>query len=234
MALAVVAGIFLAAHFATWIASLDYVSIARSTLLVSTSPLWAGLLGFLIPSLRPKPIFWAGLLVAGIGTFLVTTEGAPPHAAATPAWLGDVLAAIGAICIVPYLLISQRIQRRAGTLQTVTWIYSSAAIALLIFLAAFDDLRLPGSAQAWASIVGMAIFAQLIGHSSLNFCLKQFSAAQIATSSLLEPVFAGALAWTILGERLSLLQGLGGCVLLLGVAFCLRAEPEGAIVPAAD
>ncbi|MFI5386011.1 MAG: DMT family transporter, partial [Fimbriimonadales bacterium] len=228
------AGLFLAIHFATWIASLEYVSVARSTLLVATSPLWAGLVGLFVPALRPRPIFWLGLLVAGGGTILVTSQGLTTAVHKDPAWLGDLLAVVGAICIVPYLLLSQQVQTRLGTLRTVTWIYSAAAASLLLFLIPEGQLTLPRSPQVWGSIVGMAIFAQLIGHSSLNYCLKHFTAAQVATASLLEPVFASALAWAFLSERVTLLQTLGGVVLLVGVSVCLKAEPESAVLPAAD
>lgn len=225
---AAVAGLFLALHFATWIASLEYISIARSTLLVATSPLWAGLLGLVVPSLKPRPIFWVGLLLAGIGTLLVTSQGLSHAAQKSPEWLGDLLAVVGAIAIVPYLLFSQQVQERCGTLVTITWIYSVAAAVLLVALVPLGQIVPPVSSAAWLSILGMALFAQLIGHSSLNFSLRSFTTAQVATTTLLEPVFAGALAWIFMGERITLLQGLGGFVMLVGVGLSL-SKPAGSV-----
>jgi drug/metabolite transporter (DMT)-like permease len=216
------AGIFLALHFATWIASLEYVSIARSTLLVATSPLWAGLLGFVIPALKPKPIFWLGLGIAAVGTFLVAIQDPGSTAHKGPPWVGDLLAVTGAICIIPYLLLSQQVQGRAGTLSTITWIYAAAAASLLLWLIPLHQLKVPTGQNEWLSILGMAIFAQLLGHSALNVSLKKFSAAQVATATLLEPVFAALLAWVFLAERVSLLQSLGGVILLVGVSISLR------------
>lgn len=222
----IVAGLFLALHFATWIASLEYVSIARSTLLVSTAPLWAGLFGFRVASLRAGRLFWVGLPVAAIGTILVVSSG--PSVGKGPAWLGDLLAMAGAICLVPYLAISQGAQESIGTRRTVTWIYSVAAISLWVFLFLTRAATIPVAAEAWISIVGMAVFAQLIGHSSLNWSLKHFSTPQVASSTLLEPVFAGILAWVILGERITSLQMLGGVILLFGLAIILRSDPIAA------
>ena len=216
------AGLFLAAHFATWIASLQYVSIARSTLLVATSPLWAGLAGLFFPALRPRPVFWAGLAVAAVGTWLVTSQGSADAAHHDREWLGDLLATLGAICIVPYLFIFQGIQKRAGTLRTVTAIYSAAAVVLLLCLAPTHDSAFPHTAQAWISIAGMAIFAQLIGHSALNWSLQRFTAAQVAASTLLEPVFAAGLGWVFLAEKVTAVQAFGGAVLLVGVGLNLR------------
>jgi drug/metabolite transporter (DMT)-like permease len=218
--LAGAAGLFLGLHFATWIASLNYVSVARSTLLVATSPLWAGVAGLFVPSLRPKPVFWAGLVVAGLGTWLVTTQGVLWHGG-QKAWLGDVLALAGAMCFVPYLLISQRLQKTQGPLPTITWMYAGAAGSLWVIAAATGTSGVPNGWPVWGSVFGMAVFAQLIGHSGLNYSLKHFSAGQIAMSTLMEPVFAAALAWPLLHEPVTLLQGIGGLILLVGVGVAL-------------
>jgi drug/metabolite transporter (DMT)-like permease len=218
-----VAGVFLALHFATWIASLRYVSVARSTLLVCTAPVWAGIAGVFVPSLRPRPIFWLGLGIAAVGTWLVTATAKPVASLIEPAWLGDLLAVLGAICIVPYLMISQRLQKGVDTLTTVSWIYASAGAGLLGVLVLEGAAAPPTSSEVWIAILGMAVFAQLVGHSSLNWCLRHFSPTEVAASTLLEPVFAGALAWAILGESVGWLQGLGAAVLLVGVGISLSA-----------
>jgi drug/metabolite transporter (DMT)-like permease len=222
-----VAGLFLAVHFATWIASLAYTSVAVSTLLVSTSPLWTGLIGLAIPSLRPKPVFWIGLGIAAAGTAVVSFTRAAPSPAG-PAWVGYVLATIGAICVVPYLLISQAVQRRSGTVVTITWIYSFAAVASWLFVIGSRSNPLPRSSEAWLSVLGMTLFAQLIGHGLINYCLRKFTAAQVSASTLLEPVFAALLAWIFLQERVPAVQAIGGVILLFGVAVSLSGEPQPA------
>lgn len=228
----VVAGACLAIHFATWIASLAYTTVAVSTLLVSTSPLWTGLVGLAIPNLRPRPIFWLGLAVAGVGTALTAVTRSVP-APNGPPWVGYALATIGAICVVPYLILSQQVQRRTGTLTTITWMYGSAAAVIWIFLMVQGSLPAPATPRAWISVLGMTLFAQLIGHGLLNHSLKRFSAAQVSAATLLEPVLAGLLAWMFLAEAVPMLQIVGGLILLLGVALSLRGdiqarEPLGA------
>jgi drug/metabolite transporter (DMT)-like permease len=220
-----IAGLFLSIHFITWIASLRYTSVAISTLLVSTSPLWTGLVGLFIPSLRPKPMFWAGLSIAAIGTAIIAATR-PVSAQAGPAWVGYLLATIGAICVVPYLLLSQGVQRRAGTVTTITWIYSFAAVASLLFLFLRGQFPIPATKEAWLSVLGMTLFAQLIGHGFVNYCLRKFTAAQVSASTLLEPVFAAFLAWIFLQERVPMIQAVGGTILLAGVALSLTGEPE--------
>lgn len=221
----IIAGLFMAAHFATWIASLQYVSVARSTLLVSTAPVWAGIAGVFVPSLKPRPIFWLGLAICVVGAYVFTLHSSGTVHSKAP-WIGDVLATIGAICIVPYLVLSQQVQSRTGTLRSITWIYAAAAVFLLALLAAKGEAAPPASAQVWLAILGMALFAQLLGHGMINYSLRFFTTPQIAVSTLAEPVFASALAWIFLRERIGPIEGLGGAILLFGIGVSLRGEPE--------
>jgi len=218
------AGLALALHFLTWLTSLQYVSVARSTLLVSTTPVWAGLLGLFVPIMRPTKWFWWGLGASAIGVWLVTSQSGTPvaHVYAKPEWFGDLLAALGAICLLPYLLLSQKVQEKAGTEVTVTWIYGWAALFLWMIAAPTGQAVLPGNWVGWGAAAGMAVLPQLVGHTVFNWSLKHFTAAQVSTATLLEPVFAGAFAWVLFSERLTAPQGAGAVVLLFGVALALR------------
>ena len=222
------AGVCLALHFVTWFASLRYVPVARSTLLVTTSPLWAGLLGLWIPSLRVGRGFWLGLAAAAPGIVLITTQGAiqthVPLPARGAAWQGDVLAMIGGLLVVPYLLLVQKAQNQYGTLRVVTWAYGCAAACLWLIALLGGNLQLPPTQRAWLAVVGMALVPQLLGHTALNRSLRHFSAGQVSTATLLEPVFAGALAWLLLKESITGGQMAGAALLLFGVASALRAK----------
>jgi drug/metabolite transporter (DMT)-like permease len=215
------AGVCLAAHFGTWFLSLEYLPVAQSTLLVSTTPLWAGIVGLFVPSLRPNRRFWLGLVVAFLGMALVTAHNSPDAALKSPAWFGDLMAILGAVALVPALLLSQRVQKEIETEQAIAWIYASAAVCFVLLAAIQGQLTLPPSPPAWGAVIGMALIAQLGGHTIFNWALRHFTAGQVSTAMLLEPVFAGALAWIVFGEGLTLLQGFGGFVLLAGVAITL-------------
>jgi drug/metabolite transporter (DMT)-like permease len=226
----VVAGVCLALHFVTWFASLQYLSVARSTLLVATAPLWVGLLGLFLPQMRPARGFWVGLAIAAVGITLVTTQGAGGTMRVVSGGgavrLGDALAISGAILVVPYLLLVQRVQAEFGTVRTVTWTYASAALCLWLMALPQGSVTLPRSLPVWLSVIGMAVAPQLIGHTALNRALQHFTASQVASATLLEPVFAAALAWLLLGERVTLLQSFGAALLLGGVALALREQRE--------
>ena len=225
------AGACLAVHFVAWFASLGLIPVARSTLLVTTAPLWAGLMGLVVPALKPQRGFWSGLLVAAVGLVLVTAAGAarsgPVPAGKGMEHLGDALAVLGAVMVVPYFLLVQQAQARFGTLRVVTWVYVAAALCLWVVALAERQIALPPVPLAWLSVLGMALVPQLLGHTALNRSLRTFSAGQVTAATLLEPVFAAALAWPLLGERISLRQALGAVLLLGGVALTLRHSKLG-------
>ncbi len=227
----VVAGILLGLHFAMWFASLQTLSVARSTLLVATVPVWTGLAEKFVLG-RTVPLrFWAGLALAGVGIVLLTAGGETALISrALPGTLpveGDLLAIAGAVTIAAYLLIAQRVQPKLGSLRMVTWTYSLAALILwpAVLVLGNPSTALPLTSLAWISILGMALFPQLVGHTAMNWSLHHFSAGVVAAATLLEPVFAAALAWWIFSERVSWVQAIGGIVLLAGVGVAaLRAQ----------
>jgi len=223
-----IAGVCQALHFLTWMESLRYIPVARSTLLVSTSPLFAGLAALFVPSLKPGKWFWWGLLLAfaGVLVFSYCEPVSTSRILLRPAWVGDVCAVAGAILVVPYLVYSQKLQVTLGTRRTVTLIYVCAALALWVGALAQRSFMPPPSLLFWAGAAGMAVFSQLMGHTSLNWSLKYFSPGQVTSATLLEPVFASLLAWALLGEAVTLGQAVGGAVLLAGVALTLRVEPS--------
>jgi drug/metabolite transporter (DMT)-like permease len=226
----VVAGLLLSVHFVAWFASLQYLSVARSTLIVTTAPVWAGLGGALFRRERQSSSFWFGLAIASIGVWLVVDSGPGSATHVEPfghALLGDFLAILGAVAIAAYLLITQPYQTTLGTSTVVSWTYAAAAACTWLWIPLASPVQLiPANGAGWLSVIGMAVLPQLVGHTSLNWSLRHFPAGIVSAATLLEPVFAGALAWLLLHEPLSPRQLGGGAVLLLGVGLAL-CRPAG-------
>jgi len=222
----VAAGVALAIHFWAWFVSLQYISVARSTLLVSTTPLWAGLGMWALTRRSPSRAFWIGLAVSGVGAWLVTAHnGAQPPLQEAGATVGDGAAILGAIGIAVYFLLVAPHQGPLGTWRVVAWTYPSAAAATwsALLLTGSTGNAMPLSLNAWAAIAALALVPQLIGHTALNWSLKHFTAGAVGAATLLEPVFAGWLAWLILDETPTLNQIVGAAILLAGVALALRS-----------
>jgi drug/metabolite transporter (DMT)-like permease len=212
----ILAGICLGVHFAAWFISLQTLSVGRSTLLVCTAPLWTGLASVVFLREKLSARFWWGLGLSGLG--LVAFVGDKTLFAFQR---GDVWAILGAIAIAAYLLIVKTVQERIGTVMTICWTYTSAAVALWFGVVLWRANPLPQTVGAWGAVAGLALVPQLIGHTIMNAALRYVSPAIIAASTLLEPVIAALLAWVLLQERLTVLQIVGGAVVLLGMGLTL-------------
>lgn len=223
------AGVALAIHFASWIWSLEYTSVAISTLLVSTTPIWTALYDSIVRKQHLSRVAWTALAIGIAGLVLVagftaTRPPVPGHEA-----LGSVLALIGALAIGVYFMLIREVRDAYGTRAIVTRTYSWAALALVIASAAARQPPPPPSAaEAWGGILAMAFVSQLLGHTAMNAALRWFSARAVALTTLLEPVIAGVLALVIFMERLTPTALAGGVLILAAIAVFLREE---ALIP---
>jgi drug/metabolite transporter (DMT)-like permease len=225
----VVAGALLALHFATWIASLQHASVAISTLLVCTTPVWTEAYA-VIRRRRVDP--YAALSIAGALAGVAIVVGAPDRAN-TP--LGIVLAIAGAIAIAAYLILVRGVDARYDTLAITTRTYAYAAFALGIAMSWSGAAgALPSDWRGWAGVLAMALISQLFGHTLLNAAVRVLSATLVSTFTLLEPVIAGVLAAWIFHERLGATTAIGALVILASIGVALRGEQRAesaAVVP---
>jgi drug/metabolite transporter (DMT)-like permease len=230
-ALAAIAGLFLALHFATWIASLDYTSIARSVLLVSTAPIWVAILQFLTGQGAPaqKTVLALLFAVGGVG---IATVG---HENREGLVTGDLLAVAGAIAMASYLLLSQKAQSSLPFRRYLAIAYGSAAAILWLVVLATGTTAGGFDAATWWALAGMAGISQLIGHSGYNWSLRHLSPLFIAVVLVGEPVLASLLGWWLLGEGLDWQTGAGGLLILTGIllgASAARPLPVAVQTPA--
>ncbi|HEU0224532.1 MAG TPA: DMT family transporter [Steroidobacteraceae bacterium] len=218
MALAACAGAFLALHFATWIASLDYTTIARSVLFVSTAPVWVALIEAALGRGIPARAMLAALAVAITGAVIVGSEGLG-GAAST----GDLLAIAGAVAMAGYLLLSREAQS-ALPFRTYLGIAYGAAAALLWIAMLATDTRAYGYAPGtWWALAGMALVSQLVGHGGYNWALRHLAPLFVAIVLIGEPVLASLLGWWLLGEEPGWRTAAGGALILAGIALAAGA-----------
>ena len=226
--LAALSGLFLALHFATWIASLDHTPVANSVVLVNTIPIWVGLLSPFITRERIGRGVLIGIVFSVTGAAII---GAGDFASDRQALYGDALAAAGAIFASFYILSGRNLRRRMSLLPYVTVCYGSAAV-ILIAMALASGLAFTGySARTWWAFIGLAVISQCVGHTSYNWALKWFSAGIIAIALLGEPIGSTLLAYFILDESLTWQKSLGCALILYGIYRAATGSPirsEGA------
>lgn len=215
------AGVFLGAHFALWITSLEYTSVASSVLLVTTNPIWVGLLSPWLIGERPSSRTWVGITVAMIGAVIVGFESDTGEHA-NPA-LGNALALGGGLAASGYLMMSRSVRTSLdfGAYSAAT--LSGAWVVLAIVVLAYGAPLTGYEASTWGLFAAMALGPQLLGHGSLVWALRWVGADVVAVVLLGEPIGAALLAWYILGEVPPDSAWMGGPLLLAGIALVLTA-----------
>lgn len=219
--LAALSGVFLAGHFATWISSLNYTTVANSVVLVNTNPIWVGLLTPLITKDRilRETMIGIALCVAG-GMLIGWGDLGGPHGALK----GDMLALWGSFFAAGYLLIGRLLRQRMPLFAYVGICYAVAAVILGVTAWGFN-LPLRGFTHVtWAALIGAAAVSQIVGHTSYNWALKWFSAHMVAISLLGEPILATLMAWGLLGEKPALIHLAGGGLILAGIYMAASRE----------
>lgn len=212
--LPIVAGAFLAVHFATWITSLELTTVANSVLLVSTTPIFTAIAARFIFKERFRVAVWTGIALTFAGTALIAGTGGSEGEASLS---GDMLAVLGAITVGGYTLAGQVSRRSLGIVEYAVITYGAAALMLLpvCLVAGVGLFGYP--AQTWAAIAGIVIGPQLLGHTVLNFVLKDLDATTVTVAVMAEPPIAIALAFLLFSEAPSALIYPGGAAILVGI-----------------
>ncbi len=218
---AALAGLFLALHFATWISSLEYTSVAASSVLVATNPLFVGLLSPLLLKEPVARLMLVGILVAFVGSSIIAMGDAGSGRAPL---LGDVLAVIGAVTVAGYMMLGRTLRRKLSLLTYVFVVYGVGALILLLIVGASRQPMTGFRPSTYGWLAYLALGPQLVGHSSFNWALRYLSAAYVTVTLLSEPIGASILAWLHLGEPPALLEIVGGGLILGGIVVASRAE----------
>jgi drug/metabolite transporter (DMT)-like permease len=213
------AGLALAVHFGTWIASLQYASVAVSTLLVCSTPVFTEVWS-LIRTRRVRRAVLGGIVLALAGVAIVAGT---PSRSETP--LGMALALCGAIAMGAYLQLVRASDPRYTTLAIVGRTYPIAALVLgtaaLVTHAGVPNATATG---AWGGIFAMALISQLFGHTAINAAVRVLSATFVALTTLLEPLIAAIAAAIVFGERPAPFTSAGAGLIFIAIALAIRAE----------
>lgn len=234
--LALISGSFLAIHFAAFISSLEYTSVASSVVLATSTPLWVALLAPIIlrePLTRP---LFTGMVLALIGSAVVGFSDACSwtdyRLACSPmeaflgnqSLLGNFLALSAAWMAVGYLLIGRRLRAKVNLVAYIFLVYGMAALVLnlIMVLARASPLGYPLQTYIWFAM--LALVPQLLGHSTYNWALGHLSATYVSIAVIGEPIGSTVLAYFILKEKPSAVELIGAILILAGIYLASRYE----------
>ena len=217
--LALASGAFLALHFGLWIASLSYTSVATSVIMVTTTPIFVAIVSYFIFHEKLGKQTGIGIAISVAGSALI---GYGNWKLGAGSLFGGILALLGALAVVGYLIIGRRLMRSISLLSYISLAYGSAA-ALLILASLAAGHSLTGYSNQTHLMLGLlALVPQLIGHSSVNWALRFISATLVTIAVLGEPVGATTLAFFILKEPPMVSEIIGGILILSGIFIAFR------------
>ena len=235
VALGVVSGLFLAVHFATWISSLEYTSVASSVVFVATGPLWVALLSPMLLNEKLTRVAVVGLGLALLGGTVIGLSDACviQNGLQCPelgqimqgrAMWGNFLALAGAWAVTGYLIIGRKLRAGTSLIPYIFLVYGMAAIALIIIMFAAGHSPLGYQPRTYGWIFLLAAVPQLIGHSTYNWALRYMPAAFVAVTTLGEPIGSAILAFFLLNETPAITTIIGGILILIGIYLASRTK----------
>lgn len=215
-------GALLAAHFATWIPSLSYTTVASSVALVATQPVWAAL----IARQRGERIHrrtWYGIGLALAGTLVLTGVDL---SISVQALFGDLLALVGGMLAAAYVTVGGELRQRVSTVSYALACYAVAA-ALLLGLCLVSGQALSGyDRDAWLAIGGLVLGAQLLGHTIVNLVLRSISPTAVSVAILLEILGATLIAYLAFDETPPAGAWPAAVLIAAGVVVVLRSDQD--------
>ncbi|MBD2092250.1 DMT family transporter [Microcoleus sp. FACHB-1515] len=216
----IASGVCLALHFGTWITSLSYTSIAVSAALVTTNPIWVALLSWFWFKEKPTGMTTVGIAIALTGGLLIGLGDSASTLGGDQPLLGNSLALLGSWAVSLYFLLGREAQKCGLSIAThVVVAYTTAALVLLplplVFGASYTGY--PPTVYLWIAL--MAVFPQVIGHTSFNWAVRWVSPTLVTLVILAEPVGAGLLGLLVFGENPGGTVLIGASIILVGVAI---------------
>ena len=236
--LIILAGVFLGFHFATWITSLEYTSVASSVVLVTTAPLWVALLAPIFLKERLTRYVLIGLAISLAGSVIVSLSGNCSLTSGTVTcsglgeffqgqhFLGNLLALAGAFLSGGYLMVGRKVRSRVNLTSYAFFVYLIASIVLFGMVLITGQSLTGYSLPAYGWMLALALVPQLVGHTSFNGALKYLPAAFVSIALLGEPVGSVILAYLFLHETPVLFEIIGGILILVGIAFSTLRKPQ--------
>ena len=219
--LTLLAALFLAGHYLTWITSLTGTSTFASVALVCTQPLFVSLLSYwLFHEKTPRQaIPGAALALAGALVIALGGLAGSDPASSSGALKSNLLALAGAVLMAAHWLSCREIRRTLSAELYTPALYLLTAALLAFVLPLSGGFCMPLAALPW--MAGLVIGSTLLGHAVFAYALEGVSANVVSFALLGEPVGAMIFSIFLFGEIPTPIVAAGGLLTLSGLALYL-------------
>lgn len=220
----IASGIMLAVHFLLWMGSLQWTSVASSTIILALQPVFVMIGAYIFFKEKTSASALSGMAIAFLGVFLLIGKGGMSGDGTH--LTGDLMSLLGTAAVAAHMLLGQMLLRRIPSFLYSWFVFAFAAI----FLAGYNvitDIPMTGySSKEWGIFALLAVVPTVFGHLLFNWLMRYSSASTVSMSVLGEPVGASLLAFLLLHESMNGLQAAGGALVLLGLILFLNVKPS--------
>lgn len=224
LSLCIFSGFFLALHFATWITSLSYTTVASSTVLVSMHPIIILIIKWLYYKKKIHFKIAIGVFVTFIGSAVISYTGFGIFASGE--LLGNGLAFAGAIAVSFYILIGEKVRKEISVNSYTFIVYLMSSFFLLIFVTVGKRPLVGFPLKQWGLFLALAVFCNLLGHSIFNWALGYLDSSLVSIIIISEPIFASIWAIFIFSEIPKVKEIVGGLLIISGIVYYIRTENQ--------
>lgn len=217
-------GFILAAHFAFWITSLKYTSVASSVILVTAHPILVGPVSHFFFKEKLSKINAIGIIASVVGVTILVMGNRQLGSQTIDTIEGNILAILGGVMAGLYILGGRKIRKTVSVASYAFVVYSISALVLLVLCIVFKSELLDISVTDFQIFIAMAIIAGLLGHTLYNWSLKHVRASLASVALLGEPL--GSTVWAMIipaiGQIPSKYTVFGGAIILIGIYMTAR------------
>ena len=215
--------------------AIKYLYVSVALVIEFTASIWIVLYLRFIKKKQVSPIMWWGIACAFSGLFLLSQiwTGTTLHP------LGVAVAFADAVALAIYFLLADRLSQKRSSISLMSWGIGVAAVfwALVLpwwnfpFEYLTNTYSLEGnlsnySAPGWALILWIIVIGTVIPYLLTVTGIRELSASTGSVIGMIEPLFAGAIAWWLLSEAFNTTQLIGCAVLLLGIYLADKARAQ--------
>lgn len=216
-----------ALNFGLFFLGLNFAPASAAAVFVQLNAPFAVLLSVLFLGEKFSPHYQLGLALAFGGVMVLSFDPA------IFTYVAGLIAVTGCALMVAVSNVLMKKLKDVGVLDLQVWIAivscpTLVAASLLFESGQIESIR-ASSWVPWASIVFMAVGANLVGHGGVYYLLQRHDVSRISTMLLIAPVIGILSGVFLLDEPMTIRIAAGAIITLLGVAVIALKPHEAPI-----
>lgn len=220
-ALFLLGGVLYTMQSSFFFSALHYIPPSLNTLLLYLFPIFVAILSFFINKERLSPRIVIAILISLVG--IVFVLGSPSG----DIQLFGVLLAVGAaITYSFYILLGDRVTANLSPFVTTGFVALFATFSFLIFGVATQSLDFSFAPSTWIFVLCVVVFSTIVSIFTFFTGMKLIGPTKASVLSMIEPVVTAVFSALLLSEQITLIQMVGGSVVLIGATLVFLAKEK--------